>query len=252
MIFGPRHRSLQVAAAAVVLWTAIAILPLAPAAAAATTTEFTWNMSGYETSNGGTAPAVLTQNRVENASPGPLFVMLTEVCISQFNFLLYVLHDDGYDGRFDIYRTDLGSSCPQFGTAIFFVGTRLTSDYWVYPYYMQPQSYVDKGLLCVKVTGYLPIDYAGSMSGEHHGIAPMDTALMTPSEVGQYLRVPTGTLANWRYQGRGPDFIRVGRHVRYTAADLSLWIDGMRRAGCTDPVQSRAAGMAHGRYRAPR
>ncbi len=51
------------------------------------------------------------------------------------------------------------------------------------------------------------------------------SALMNPIEVSEYLGVPTGTLANWRYQGRGTMFIRVGRHVRYRAGDLEEWID---------------------------
>ena len=100
--------------------------------------------------------------------------------------------------------------------------------------------------------GTRPINYAASMPGEHHGNAPMDAALMTPFEVSQYLGVPTGTLANWRYRGRGPAFIRVGRHVRYCAADISIWIDGLKHAGCTDLVESRSVTTAHGRYRAAR
>lgn len=50
--------------------------------------------------------------------------------------------------------------------------------------------------------------------------------LMTPSDLSEYLGVPTGTLANWRYQGRGPAFVRLGRHVRYRAEDVLDWISG--------------------------
>ena len=39
------------------------------------------------------------------------------------------------------------------------------------------------------------------------------SVLMDPTEVSEYLGVPIGTLANWRYQRRGPAFVRVGRHV---------------------------------------
>ena len=49
--------------------------------------------------------------------------------------------------------------------------------------------------------------------------------LLTPEQVGAYLGVPLGTLANWRYQGRGPTYLRVGRHVRYRAQDVTDWID---------------------------
>lgn len=50
-------------------------------------------------------------------------------------------------------------------------------------------------------------------------------ALLTPTEVSDYLGVPVGTLANWRYQGRGPSFLRVGRHVRYRTEDLAMWVE---------------------------
>jgi excisionase family DNA binding protein len=48
--------------------------------------------------------------------------------------------------------------------------------------------------------------------------------LMTPTEVSDYLGIPTGTLANWRCQGRGPRYVRVGRHVRYLAPDVHDWV----------------------------
>jgi excisionase family DNA binding protein len=48
--------------------------------------------------------------------------------------------------------------------------------------------------------------------------------LMTPADLSEYLGVPLGTLANWRYQHRGPAFVRLGRHVRYRADDVYEWI----------------------------
>lgn len=56
--------------------------------------------------------------------------------------------------------------------------------------------------------------------------------LLTPDEVSDYLGVPPGTLANWRYQGHGPAFVRLGRHVRYRARDVDDWIDS-RLTGAT-------------------
>ena len=53
---------------------------------------------------------------------------------------------------------------------------------------------------------------------------PLD-ALLNPTEVSHYLGVPIGTLANWRYQGRGPASLRVGRHVRYRTEDLAMWVE---------------------------
>jgi excisionase family DNA binding protein len=48
--------------------------------------------------------------------------------------------------------------------------------------------------------------------------------LMTPRQLSDYLGVPAGTLANWRYQGHGPPYVKVGRHVRYRSDDVDLWL----------------------------
>ena len=67
---------------------------------------------------------------------------------------------------------------------------------------------------------------------ETHPPAPASPAdmvpLLTPAQVGNYLGVPLGTLANWRYQGRSPAFVRFGRHVRYRATDIAAWVDQQR------------------------
>ncbi len=57
--------------------------------------------------------------------------------------------------------------------------------------------------------------------------------LMTASDLSEYLGVPTGTLANWRYQGRGPVFVRLGRHVRYRAHDVLDWISAQVTDGAS-------------------
>jgi len=53
--------------------------------------------------------------------------------------------------------------------------------------------------------------------------------LLSPEDVSAYLGVPVGTLANWRYLGRGPAFLRVGRHVRYRESAVAAWTDGLSR-----------------------
>jgi excisionase family DNA binding protein len=47
-------------------------------------------------------------------------------------------------------------------------------------------------------------------------------------EVADVLGVPVRTLYQWRHKGVGPLGLRIGRHLRYRAADVSEWID--RRA----------------------
>ncbi|WP_436792822.1 helix-turn-helix transcriptional regulator [Actinospongicola halichondriae] len=49
--------------------------------------------------------------------------------------------------------------------------------------------------------------------------------LLWPEEVAEVLGVPVGTLANWRYQRRGPAFVKVGRHVRYRRRDVDGWVE---------------------------
>lgn len=53
----------------------------------------------------------------------------------------------------------------------------------------------------------------------------LEDRLLWPEQVAEMLGLPTGTLANWRYQGRGPAFVKVGRHVRYRRSDVLGWIE---------------------------
>lgn len=46
---------------------------------------------------------------------------------------------------------------------------------------------------------------------------------LTPKEAAHRLRVTTGTLSNWRVQGMGPKFIKVGRKVLYPMAQVVLY-----------------------------
>jgi len=48
--------------------------------------------------------------------------------------------------------------------------------------------------------------------------------LLTPGEVAAVLGVPVATLYAWRYHSKGPPAILVGRHLRYPADDLRIWI----------------------------
>ena len=42
--------------------------------------------------------------------------------------------------------------------------------------------------------------------------------LLDSVQVAELLRLPVRTLDQWRYLGKGPKYIKVGRHVRYTPA----------------------------------
>jgi hypothetical protein len=52
------------------------------------------------------------------------------------------------------------------------------------------------------------------------------------------LQVPVFTLAHWASRREGPAYLRIGRHVRYTATDVEDWLSH-RRVGAAR--QSRAA-----------
>jgi len=51
-------------------------------------------------------------------------------------------------------------------------------------------------------------------------------SLLDPREAADYLRIKVQTLANWRMNGRGPEYVRIGRLVRYRVAQLEAWIAG--------------------------
>jgi excisionase family DNA binding protein len=50
------------------------------------------------------------------------------------------------------------------------------------------------------------------------------TRLLTANELASELGVGTQTLAQWRWQGAGPAFIKVGRLVRYRRTDVDAWL----------------------------
>jgi excisionase family DNA binding protein len=49
--------------------------------------------------------------------------------------------------------------------------------------------------------------------------------MLTVQDVAAILGVPSATLYCWRYQGKGPKGIRVGRYVRYREEDVSRWLE---------------------------
>lgn len=46
---------------------------------------------------------------------------------------------------------------------------------------------------------------------------------LTRPEVGDRLRVPVKTLAQWACHGAGPKFAKFGRHARYRLSDVIAW-----------------------------
>ena len=65
-------------------------------------------------------------------------------------------------------------------------------------------------------------------------------SLLNAGLAAERLDLAKGTLAKWRVTGEGPQFIKVGRAVRYDPTDLDRWLDA-RKQGSTSQNTSRAA-----------
>ena len=50
-----------------------------------------------------------------------------------------------------------------------------------------------------------------------------DELQLTPEEVSALWNVSTTTLSQWRWNGRGPKFIKIGKIIKYRAVDLKIF-----------------------------
>jgi excisionase family DNA binding protein len=54
-------------------------------------------------------------------------------------------------------------------------------------------------------------------------------SILTPKQAAEHLSIPAGTLAQWRSQGRGPKYHKLGgRLVRYRLEDLEAYLAEQR------------------------
>jgi predicted site-specific integrase-resolvase len=58
---------------------------------------------------------------------------------------------------------------------------------------------------------------------------PIPKKFMTSREVSLAYGIPYQTLANWRVQGRGPEYTLAGRRVRYDVANVEAWLRQFRK-----------------------
>jgi hypothetical protein len=53
--------------------------------------------------------------------------------------------------------------------------------------------------------------------------------LLTEAEAAEHIRRPQSTLRQWRYLGKGPDYVKQGTEKRsyvfYRRSDLDAWLD---------------------------
>lgn len=52
----------------------------------------------------------------------------------------------------------------------------------------------------------------------------MKDKLLTPEELANLIGIPTATLAQWRYRKCGIPYLRIGRLVRYSEADVESFL----------------------------
>lgn len=53
--------------------------------------------------------------------------------------------------------------------------------------------------------------------------------LLSAKEVAAWLNTTTGGLAQLRFRGEGPPYVKLGRTVRYQASDVRAWLDDNKR-----------------------
>lgn len=59
--------------------------------------------------------------------------------------------------------------------------------------------------------------------------------LISPNETAKLLRVKESTLTLWRFQNRGPAYLKVGRYIHYRRADICEWLAAQRHCPVTAP-----------------
>lgn len=57
---------------------------------------------------------------------------------------------------------------------------------------------------------------------------------LNEKQLAEMLNIQSETLRNWRWEGKGPIFIKIGRNVRYRMSDVLNYINGNVRTSTTD------------------
>ena len=63
--------------------------------------------------------------------------------------------------------------------------------------------------------------------------------LMSIEDLADFLGVPVATIYDWRVDGKGPCGVRVGRHVKFTQADVLAWLAAQREVRPGRPREGR-------------
>lgn len=71
--------------------------------------------------------------------------------------------------------------------------------------------------------------------------ASTTTQNLTTPEAAEYLGLKPGTLEIWRWAGKGPKYLKLGRACRYRLSDLENFVNESVRTSTTDhPARTEA------------
>lgn len=56
-----------------------------------------------------------------------------------------------------------------------------------------------------------------------------DEILIPSRHMPAYVGLSVQTLARWRHEGKGPEYVKIGRLVAYNVRELRRWIDNQRK-----------------------
>lgn len=62
----------------------------------------------------------------------------------------------------------------------------------------------------------------------------MGETLMTTRQAAEALQVKETTLEQWRWSGKGPEFIKLGRSVRYRPTSLKAFVEARAYTSTTE------------------
>lgn len=65
----------------------------------------------------------------------------------------------------------------------------------------------------------------------------MQTSLIEPDELAKRWKITPLTLAQWRWSGKGPRFIRMGRHTFYRPQDIEAYEEKKAKQSMTDTYE---------------
>jgi predicted DNA-binding transcriptional regulator AlpA len=65
----------------------------------------------------------------------------------------------------------------------------------------------------------------------NHERTRQEALLLNEKTVAERLGVTVHAMRRWRFEGRGPRFIHVGRLVRYRPEDVEAWLDAQPTGG---------------------